>query len=92
MNGRTLAGAGLLGVSLLVSMKMIRPIVNPDLGWHLALGRYIAATGTVPDTEVLTHTVAGVPTVAHEWLSQLISFLVADTFGVLGGRATRSRR
>jgi hypothetical protein len=83
-NSRPFSWLGLLGVSLLVSAQQMAPIVNPDLGWHLALGRYIAATGSVPDTEVLTHTVSGVPTVYQEWLSQLVSFLVADTFGVLG--------
>lgn len=83
---RHVAWLGLVLVCLVVSITVMRPVINPDLGWHLALGRYIAETGSIPDQEIFTHTAAGAPMVAHEWLSQLISFLVAQSFGVLGVR------
>ena len=83
---RHVAWLGLGLVCLVVSVTVMRPVINPDLGWHLALGRYIAETGSIPDQEIFTHTAAGAPMVAHEWLSQLISFLVAQSFGVLGVR------
>ena len=83
---RYVAWLGLVLVCLVMTSKMMRPVINPDFGWHLAMGRYIAETGSIPDHEVFTHTAAGAPMVAHEWLSQLISFLVAQNFGVLGVR------
>jgi len=83
---RYVAWLGLVMVCLVIPIQVMRPVIGPDLGWHLALGRHIAETGSIPDQEILTHTAAGAPMVAHEWLSQLISFLVARNFGVLGVR------
>ena len=42
--------------------------------------------GAIPDTEVLTHTAAGVPMVAHEWLSQSLMYGASTMWGVLGTR------
>ena len=65
----------------------MQPIRSTDLGWHLALGRYIVETGGVPMSEPFTHTKRGVPMVAHEWLSQTIYHGVVQLGGLLSLRA-----
>ncbi len=81
--------AGWLGLALIVLLSAfaaMHPIRDPDFGWHLALGRYIAEHHSVPTTEPFTHTAFGAPMVAHEWLSQLLLYGGAKTGGILGLR------
>ncbi len=48
------------------------PIYNPDLAWHLAVGREIARARSVPRADFLSWTMAGRPWVDSEWAAQLI--------------------
>lgn len=47
-----------------------------DFWWHLETGELIAATGQVPTTDPFSYTVAGRPWVAHEWLWELVAYLI----------------
>ena len=58
--GLVVRGASLLG--------------DPDTQWHIAVGQQIWAAGAVPTTDLYSHTFAGAPWIAKEWLSQLILF------------------
>jgi len=77
-------GATLLAAS--VGLGVMQPIENPDLGWHLALGRQIVETRSVPTTETFSHTASGVSMVAHEWLAQVVSYGVSEAWGLSGLR------
>lgn len=46
--------------------------VDPDFGWHLQTGRYIAALG-VPVHDVFSYTAASFAWVDHEWLSDVLT-------------------
>jgi hypothetical protein len=83
---RPVAWIGLLVLCALVAYAAMAPIANPDLGWHLALGRFIVETGSVPDTEPFTHTARGAPMVAFEWLSQTAYYGLTQAAGLLGLR------
>lgn len=63
----------LFAVALLVIA--VRRTVDPDLWWHLRTGEYILAHG-IPRTDVFSFTVPDHRWVTHEWLSQLIMWLV----------------
>jgi len=56
---------------------------DPDLWWHLATGRYIVETGGIPRADIFSYTAAGQPWVAHEWLSEIVMFLLYRTGGYL---------
>ncbi len=58
--GHVMSGSSLLG--------------DPDTQWHVAVGRQIWAAGAVPTTDLYSHTFAGAPWIAKEWLSQLLLF------------------
>ncbi len=77
----------LLGyICLLMWAAAMHPIRDPDFGWHLALGRYIAQQAEVPTAEPFTHTAFGNPMVAHEWLAQLVMHAVTTLTGIVGLR------
>ena len=59
--------AGLLYVSQVF-------LQDPDTHWHIAVGRWIWESHSVPWTDVFSHTFAGADWIAKEWLSQLIFY------------------
>lgn len=58
--------------------------VDGDLGRHLAVGESILQTGSVPTSDVFSHTLAGEPLTPHEWLSQVIFAAVFRLLGLDG--------
>lgn len=56
-----------------------RLLNDPDIYWHLAVGRWIVAHGAFPHADVFSQTVAGAPWIAKDWLAQL---LYAGAYGV----------
>src|SRR5262245_16692853 len=61
-------GAAVYGLLLLVAPQLLN---DPDTYSHIALGRWILAHKAVPFVDPFTHTAAGTPWVAFEWLSQV---------------------
>lgn len=47
-------------------------LTDPDSHWHIAVGNWILAHGTVPSVDPFSFTFAGQPWIAKEWLSQLL--------------------
>jgi hypothetical protein len=45
---------------------------DPDLFWHIVVGRKIIESGSFPVTDELSHTFYGQRWIAKEWLSQII--------------------
>lgn len=66
--GRLILVAGLLSALALC----LGPTANPDIPWHLAVGRWIAAERAIPRVDFLSWTMAGKPWVDFEWLTQLL--------------------
>jgi hypothetical protein len=60
-----------------------QPLIDTDLWWHLANGRYILAHG-VPGTDVYSYTAVGHVWVVHEWLADVIFYGVYRSLGLRG--------
>ena len=60
---------------LIVFMTSIE-VKDLDLWLHLATGRYIVHNGFVPGYDVLSCSIAGKPWVNHEWLFQVLVYLI----------------
>src|SRR3989442_15091432 len=60
---------GLLFVAIF-SLAAVPPL-DPDLWWHLANGRLILTTTSIPHGDVYSFSAAGQPWVMHEWLADL---------------------
>src|ERR1051326_8011932 len=58
-----------------------RPLTDADFWWHLKTGEYIVNTHSVPTTDLFSFTNYGKPWVAHEWLSEVIFYLIYSRFG-----------
>ncbi len=57
---------------------------DPDYWWHLRTGQLIADTGGVPRVDDYSFTVTGQPWISHEWLTDLLIFLVSRQVGYVG--------
>ena len=66
------------GLLLLVGERLLN---DPDTYWHIAAGRWIWASSAVPTADPFSHTMAGAPWHAHEWLAELI---LAAAYGAAG--------
>ena len=64
-----------------IFVSALFPIDNPDTGFHLATGKYVAITHSVPLYDVFSYTGNGARLIDHYWLSDLIFYL----FYVLAG-------
>ncbi len=60
------------------------PLFNTDLYWHLANGRAMVAARRIINSDVLSYTHFGQHFTNHEWLSQLIFYLLWHAWGPFG--------
>ncbi|MDP4023453.1 hypothetical protein Q8W71_12515 [Methylobacterium sp. NEAU 140] len=74
-------GAVFLGIFALLALVPDRLLGDPDTLWHVAIGRDIAAARALPWTDTYSHTFAGAPWIAKEWLAQV---LLAGVYGLFG--------
>jgi len=58
-----------------------RPLSDGDFWWHLKTGEYIVRNFSIPRIDFYSFTVPGKPWVAHEWLSEVIFYLVYSRAG-----------
>jgi len=58
------------------------PPLDPDLWWHLANGRLMVSTGSIPHVDVYSFSAVGHPWVMHEWLADLGMFLLFQRGGL----------
>src|SRR5581483_9952317 len=67
----------LLGPALLlVFARQIFALTDPDYWWHVRTGQYIYETGAIPHADFYSFTAAGQPWIAHEWLAELLFYVV----------------
>jgi hypothetical protein len=65
----------------------IRPLSDPDLPMHLAIGEWIAKHGAVPFVEPFAWTRSGAPYFAYSWLQQTLYYELLRGVGAWGLRA-----
>ncbi|MCX6796070.1 MAG: hypothetical protein NTW06_01070 [Candidatus Falkowbacteria bacterium] len=57
--------------------------LDPDLGWHLQVGREIMATRSVPAIEHFDYVLAGKSWVDHEWFSNALLYWLYNHLGYI---------
>lgn len=65
----------LLWVVVFIVMRE-RLMMEPDLWWHIKSGEWIWLNGAFPTVDPFSHSFAGQPWIAKEWLSQIVYFAV----------------
>ena len=71
-----------LGLLLLVGLGL-RPILDPDFGWHLRSGTDLLKNLVIPKTDPYSYTLPNWPWVNHEWLSDAVVAFIHNHFGSL---------
>ncbi len=61
-----------------------RAVVDTDLYWHLAAGRYIVEMRVVPTSDPFSSTMLGKPWVDIYWLAQAAWYLIDQALGLAG--------
>src|SRR3989338_1587854 len=60
-------------------------LIDNDFFWHVKAGELMWKTGTLIRTEPFSYVLAGKPYGAlHEWLAQIVFYLVYSSTGVMG--------
>jgi len=78
---------GLVGVFIFFVLTIFAAGVEIkafDLWLHIATGRFIVNTQSIPQVDFLSATVAGKPWINHEWLFQSLVYLIYNDFGING--------
>ena len=74
----------LLGLAVFVFLNNrsgLPLLSDPDTHWHITVGNWVLAHGTVPTTDSYSFTFPGQPWIAKEWLSQVVLALAFDIGG-----------
>ncbi len=79
----------IIHVLILVAFGMLfvlaaQPSIVVDLGWHLRTGQLIWDTGAIPHSDPYSFTVPGRPWITHEWLSEVIMWVIYNRLGHQG--------
>ena len=72
------------GLILVILLKNSFGYLDPDLGWHLHLGKEILATRQLPQIEHHNYLLAGKEWADHEWLINLFSYWLYEKVGYFG--------
>jgi hypothetical protein len=62
----------------------MKPIIDPDIWWHLRTGQWIVEHGTVPTTDPFSLYGMGKPWVAYSWLFEVLVYGLYRAFGLVG--------
>ena len=57
---------------------------DPDFWWHLRIGRWMLDNGRLPSTDIFTFTVPGHVWTDHEYLTEILMWLIYRSGGVAG--------
>lgn len=69
---------------LLMSVRFFFPVDDPDLYWHLVIGRWIRAHGALPAVEQWNAFGAGHPFRAYSWSAEVVLDAVNRLWGMRG--------
>ncbi len=79
----TLSRLFLILVLLGIILFVLRPLEDPDFWWHIKTGELILQNQQIPHFDTYSFTASGSPWIAHEWLSELVLFLLYNAGGII---------
>lgn len=66
---------------IMVAIVFAKGVRDPDYFWHVTTGELIATTGHIPMMDPFSFTWGGQPWTPHEWLSELMLYLLTAAGG-----------
>ncbi len=73
-----------LSLVVLIGSFLCRPIADPDLWWHIAVGRWIVAHREVPHVDYWNVFGVGQPWRAYSWSNEVVYALVESSYKETG--------
>jgi hypothetical protein len=70
-----------LSLAVLIGTYICIPVGDPDLWWHITVGRWILAHKTVPQVDYWNLFAAGRPWMAYSWSNEVVYALVDSLWG-----------
>ena len=69
---------------LAILMLFTEGFQDPDVWWHLRIGRWMVENGRLPSQDLFTHTVPGHVWTDHEYLTEVLMWLLYSASGTVG--------
>ena len=69
---------------LLPTVVAMKPVLDPDIWWHLRTGQWIVEHGMVPTTDSFSSYGMGKPWIAYSWLFEVLVYGLYQVFGLVG--------
>jgi len=69
---------------LALLMPFIEGVQDPDFWWHLRTGRWMVENGRLPSQDLFTFTVPGHVWTDHEYLTEVVMWLIFSATGTVG--------
>lgn len=85
--GLRLAQAAILGIAVTaIIYTFSEGISGNDFWWHIKVGEWVVQNGAVPQTDIFSWygTTHQIPWTPHEWLADVILYLIHDAWGSAG--------
>ena len=73
-----------ISLAFLLGSYICRPLADPDLWWHITVGRWIVANKDVPVVDYWNAFGAGQPWRAYSWSNEVVYALVDGLYGERG--------
>lgn len=79
----------LMYLAVLLSTYLLRTVSDPDLWWHIVIGRWIVAHGEVPWVDYWNAFAVDKPWLAYSWSFDVACSLIDRYFGIYGLQAAQ---
>ncbi len=70
------------GVMIVVLALFVGAEQDPDFWWHIRIGEWMLQNGRLPSTDIFTFTASGHIWTDHEYLTEVLMWLVYSTLGL----------
>ena len=69
---------------IVIPALFVGAILDPDFWWHIRIGRWMVENGHLPSNDIFTYTVPSHVWTDHEYLTEMLMWLVYSKTGALG--------
>ncbi|MBX7137595.1 MAG: hypothetical protein K1X83_06390 [Oligoflexia bacterium] len=73
-----------LAIAVATGLYICGAVVDPDLWWHITVGRWIIAHHSIPSVDLWNQFGVGQPWRAYSWSNEIVAALVDQHFGDYG--------
>jgi hypothetical protein len=72
------------GVMIVIAALFVGSVQDPDFWWHIRIGRWMVENGRMPSTDIFTYTVPTHIWTDHEYLTEILMWVVYSAMGAIG--------